>query len=100
MKEGRGENKESCIAVIQDGEGRGINRKNLPERTHPHLTTPTSLGSSRTLLRTQSHKLDVEIASSHHHQPNMKICKVCNEAHVEDECHLLHAQQIRNSEEM
>ena len=39
-------------------------------------------------LRTCSHKLGVDVASWYHH-PSMKICKVCNENLVEDECHLI-----------
>ena len=48
----------------------------------------TPLCTLHPLLRTHSHKLGVEVPSWHHHR-SMKICKVCNEELVADECHLL-----------
>ena len=42
-----------------------------------------------TLLRTQSHNIDIEVALWHQNQPNAKECNVCKEGLVEDEYHLL-----------
>ena len=41
------------------------------------------------ILRTQSHKLGIEVASWYQNVTNLKTCRVCNEGMVEDECHLL-----------
>ena len=42
-----------------------------------------------TLLRTRSHKLDIEVASLHQNASNLKTYKICNEGPVEYEYHLL-----------
>ena len=42
-----------------------------------------------TLLRTQSHKLGIEVTSWYQNVTILKACKVWNEGMVEDECHLL-----------
>ena len=41
-----------------------------------------------TLLHTQPHKLGIKVASRYQNVMNLKACKVCNEAMIEDECHL------------
>ena len=61
------------------------------DRIQPYLITNTSSNARRalTLLRTQSHKLGIEVASWYQNVMNLKTCKVGNEGMVEDECHLL-----------
>ena len=57
----------------------------------PYLITNMSINSRRalTLLRTQSHKLGIEVALCHQNPSNIKACKVCEEGLVDDEYPLL-----------